>query len=91
MPDLQRGKGGSIFGSDHISRLPPFEKTKHCSIQEKIKSVQKEYQKGLVSWEHIHQSVESWIGHAAHADTVQLRKLLLEEIIFRQERGIDQS
>lgn len=33
-------------------------------------------------WRRIIQSIRAWIGHAMHADTVRLRKLVIEEVVF---------
>ena len=33
----------------------------------------------------LHQSIQAWIGHAGHANTVMLRRYLLEETIFQRK------
>ncbi len=38
-----------------------------------------------MGWPHIHRSIQSWIGHAKHADTNRLRNLILPEFVFRRE------
>lgn len=40
------------------------------------------YQQKKLSLKEIHQSIQSWIGYVKHAQTVQLRKLLLGDIVF---------
>lgn len=42
------------------------------------------HRRGDMSWSHIHQSIQSWIGHARHADTNRLRNLILPEFVFRK-------
>jgi retron-type reverse transcriptase len=45
----------------------------------KLKKFQRLYQDGTVSLEKIRQSIASWLGHAAHANTYNLRKKLFSE------------
>lgn len=59
-------------------------------FKRRLKRFQELHKKDRVPWRHIHQSIQSWIGHAAHADTMQLRKLIFEKIVFQQE-GVDRS
>lgn len=42
------------------------------------------YGKGIIAWKHLHQSIQSWIGHAKHADTRRLRELIFSEVVFRK-------
>ena len=55
-------------------------------FKRKLKRFQKLHKKGRIPWRHIHQSIQSWIGHASHADTMKLRELIFSEIVFRTER-----
>lgn len=55
-------------------------------FKRKMKWFQKLHGDGRLPWHRIHQSIQSWIGHASHANTMQLRRLVFEEIIFREER-----
>ncbi|MGH7831964.1 MAG: reverse transcriptase domain-containing protein, partial [Candidatus Binatia bacterium] len=55
-------------------------------FKRKVKRFQELYQAGRVSLPRIHQSVQSWIGHASHADSVRLRELVFSEIVFRKEK-----
>ncbi len=56
-------------------------------FQRRMRRFQDRYGKGLVSSEHVHRSIQSWIGHAKQANTGQLRQVLFAEIVFRRERG----
>ena len=47
------------------------------------------YAGGRLDWTAIDASVQSWIGHARHADTRGLRRAILSQIIFR--RGTDRE
>ncbi|MDP2600261.1 MAG: RNA-directed DNA polymerase [Deltaproteobacteria bacterium] len=56
-------------------------------FKRRLKKFQKKYAEGCMEWPHINQSVQSWIGHAAHADTARLRNNLLPEVVFRRQKG----
>jgi hypothetical protein len=45
------------------------------------------YAAGLVTLADIHPSVQSWIGHAMHADTQRLRASIVSRIVFRRGTG----
>lgn len=55
----------------------------------RFKRRMKYFSKGLlektVTWQTVHQSVQSWIGHVKHADTYNLRKLVLGDIILHSQ------
>ena len=40
------------------------------------------YQQGQIEWESIDASVQSWLGHARHADTLSLREAVLSNTVF---------
>jgi retron-type reverse transcriptase len=37
-----------------------------------------------IDWKHLHQSIQSWIGHAKHADSYRLRELIFGEFVFKR-------
>lgn len=45
------------------------------------------YRQGLIDWNDIDASVRAWIGHAIHADTEGLRRVLFDQLHF--VRGSD--
>lgn len=47
-----------------------------------LKYFQNAYQKGSVDIERINATLQSWLGHAKHADTYRLREKLLSEACF---------
>jgi len=51
-------------------------------FKKRLKRFQRLHKKGLMPWLAIRQSVRSWIGHASHADTVELRRLVLGDVVF---------
>jgi hypothetical protein len=56
-------------------------------FRKRMKRFQMLYKSSSAEWAHINRSVQSWIGHASHADTVRLRKLLLKDIVFQKGKG----
>jgi len=48
----------------------------------KLRQFTKQYAKGQKSWRDFNPSIQSWIGHASHADTVGLRKKLFSGIVL---------
>jgi hypothetical protein len=45
------------------------------------------YAAGLISLDDIKPSLQSWIGHAMHADTLRLRAHVISRIVFRRGTG----
>jgi hypothetical protein len=45
------------------------------------------YAQGLLTMEDIKPSIQSWIGHAMHADTKGLRKRIISRTVFRRGTG----
>lgn len=52
-------------------------------FKRRLQRFQRSYTRGAVNWMHIRQSIQSWIGHAAHADTARLRELVLSDVVFK--------
>ena len=48
----------------------------------RMKKFQREYKEDIVDLQTVNQSVQSWIGHAGHADTWHLRKKLFKRFVF---------
>ena len=55
-----------------IAKLP---RQQRYTLGERIESMTLDFFK-------IHQSIQAWIGHVKHADTVRLRKFLLGDFVF---------
>lgn len=53
-------------------------------MRRKLKKFSCQYQAGMIDLREIQQSIQSWIGHACHADTYKLRKRLLGSVAFRR-------
>lgn len=51
------------------------------------RNLAKAYQAGRVEWAHVVSSVQSWIGHAQHADTEGLRRVMFSQAVFTRGAG----
>jgi RNA-directed DNA polymerase len=56
-------------------------------FRRRLRSFAKAYAKGWMDWEDFDASVQAWIGHARHADTLGLRQQLFSEVIFARGAG----
>lgn len=48
----------------------------------KMRKMSRLYREGILDWKDINPSVQSWLGHASHADTYWLKKSIFERITF---------
>ncbi len=51
-------------------------------MQRKLLTLKNNYSKGALTTTELKQRIASWIGHASHGETWQLRKRLFENIVF---------
>jgi len=56
-------------------------------FKKRFKKFQNMHRNDPRAWPHIYRPIRSWIGHASHANTMQLRKLVLEEVVFQTGKG----
>lgn len=52
--------------------------------RQRLRWLQRQYAAGRVTISEVSQSVQSWVAHAAHADTYGLRQQVLGEVAFRR-------
>jgi hypothetical protein len=53
----------------------------------RLRRVARAYGKGGKQWNEIRASVQSWIGHASHADTDGLRRAIFSQVVFCKGTG----
>ena len=86
-------------GIDHLGyRIFPthrrLRKDNSLRFRTKFRRLSRLFNKGLINWEKLNAPVQSWIGHAKHADTWGLRKSIFDELPFsrsalsRTDQGI---
>ncbi|HCU25655.1 MAG TPA: RNA-dependent DNA polymerase, partial [Deltaproteobacteria bacterium] len=78
--------GVSFLGLVISPQLRRLKRGNVIRFKRRMKRLQRLFSQDGVSWRHIHQSVQSWIGHAAHANSIRLRELVFSEIVFRKEK-----
>ena len=52
--------------------------------RQRLRRLQADFAEDKIPWRDVHQSVQSWLGHARHADTYRLRAQLFSQTIFRR-------
>jgi RNA-directed DNA polymerase len=57
----------------------------------RFKTLARRYARGELDWTNIKARLRSWMGHALHAETLGLRTVLLDALIFQRGRAIDVS
>ena len=65
-------------------RLPA---TNLILLRRRLRQMQKDYARGIVDLASVRRRLVSWIGHASHAETSQLRTDLLGGILFTRSSG----
>ena len=58
-------------------------------MRRKMKKMSLQYQNGMIALQDVQQRIQSWIGHASHADTHTLRTRILASVAF--QRGETES
>lgn len=54
----------------------------------KLRRMANLYAQGAIGLNNIDASLQSWIGHAQHADTLGLRRKIISSIIFTRDQGV---
>ncbi len=55
-------------------------------FRRRLRAFAQGYAEGRLDWADFDPSVQAWIGHARHAETLGLRERILSEVHFRRER-----
>lgn len=56
-----------------------------CRFIRRLRFFAKSYANYQMDWDDFNPSVQSWIGHACHADTLGLRKKIFSSIVFQRQ------
>ncbi len=54
-------------------------------MRRKLKQLSDKFRNNDISFATVNQSIQSWIGHASHANTYNLRKQLFANVVFKRE------
>lgn len=61
-----------------------LKKENALGMRRRLKKMARQYQNGEIPLEKVSQRIQSWIGHARHADTWRLRERLFSEVAFQR-------
>lgn len=50
--------------------------------RKRIKLLREKYSDGIITFDEVRQSIQSWMAHLKHGDTYNLRKNILKELVF---------
>jgi RNA-directed DNA polymerase len=78
------GDGVSFLGYRIYPTHRLLKKQNVLRMRRKIRKMSQQYACGQISQKDIQQCIQSWIGHAAHADTYRLRERLLGSTAFQR-------
>jgi hypothetical protein len=56
-------------------------------FRRRLRAFARGYAEGRLDWADFNPSVQAWLGHAGHADTLGLRESIFVAIYFRRERA----
>jgi len=58
------------------------------AFRKRLRSMQEGYRRGDVDWPQVKRRIDSWLGHARHADTRHLIKQLSKEFVFSRGKAV---
>lgn len=56
-------------------------------FKKRLKKFIRGHQADKIEFKHIHQSIQSWIGHVSHANTWRLRELVFGDFVLQKREG----
>ncbi|MDM8545983.1 reverse transcriptase domain-containing protein [Candidatus Venteria ishoeyi] len=80
-------KGVDVFGYFVYPHCRRLRNENGYRFVRKLRRFSKAYARNDLDWIDFNASVQSWIGHASHADTKALRETLFSAMIFQRESG----
>lgn len=78
------GHGIPFLGQVISSNRRRLKRNNVIRFKRRMRCFQFLYGHRKINWKHLHQSIQSWIGHAKHADTYRLRELIFRELVFKR-------
>lgn len=88
---IRYGRGLDFLGYRIWPTHRRLRKSSISRMSRTLRKLQKQYARGQVGLDKISQSVSSWLAHAAHADTLGLRRSLLSRFAFIRSHVIPQE
>ena len=84
MPTRQ---GVDVFGYRIFPQRRQLRNDNGHRFARKLRRMAQAYAEGRMSWEQINPSVQSWIGHAQHGETLGLRRAIFGRTLFSRGAG----
>lgn len=60
-------------------------------FRRRLRRLSRLYRDGQVDWPTLNASVQSWIGHASHAETISLRETIFNQVTFNRGTGLREA
>lgn len=80
-------KGVDVLGYQVFPKYCLLRNDNGFRFNRRLKQFSKAYAEGAL-WESFNPSVQSWLGHACHADTLGLRQTIFNNTVFKREKSI---
>jgi hypothetical protein len=79
--------GLNIFGYVVYPRCRRLRNDNGYRFARKLRKMVRAYRAGRLEWRSMDTSIQSWIGHAQHADTDGLRRVIFSQAVFTRGAG----
>jgi len=83
----QVGEGIDLLGYHVFPHHRRLRNENGFRFRRRLRAFARGYAEGRLDWADFDPSVQAWIGHACHADTLGLRESIFVAIYFRRERA----
>lgn len=80
-------EGAAFLGYRIFPTHRLLKKDNTLKMRRRLKKMSAQYHAGQLSLENVNQRIQSWIGHASHADTWHLRRRMFANTIFQRDRA----
>jgi hypothetical protein len=82
----QVGEGLDLLGYRLFPERRRLRNENGLRFRRRLRAFAQGYAEGRLDWADFDPSVQAWIGHACHAETLGLRESIFAEVHFRRER-----
>jgi hypothetical protein len=77
-------EGADYLGYHVFPNLRRLRKDNIVRFQRRMRKMQENYATGVITLRDVNASVQSWLGHAKHADTYELRRKIFSSLYFQR-------
>ena len=83
----QVGEGLDLLGYHIFPHHRRLRSDNGLRFRRRLRAFARGYAAGRLDWADFNPSVQAWIGHACHADTLGLRESIFAVLYFQRERA----